>query len=172
MKRRALFTLLVAPLTGLAFAGSIFKTGITEDDFQLKVGAGAVIKPLGKARFEALPPGTKVEIHYKRFGIMHVAHNPNAPNAHHFIIGKASDPTWPYVKIATIEMHNGMGTDRIVLARMAKEAAAIGGEALTDCQRDPLLLEDSQTRSERDWRATDFEIVGYKFSCTVVRRKA
>jgi len=54
---------------------------------------------------------------------------------------------------------------------MKKEAAAIGGDALTGCMGDPLLLEDSQTRSQQDWRATDFQIVGYKFSCTIVRRK-
>jgi hypothetical protein len=54
---------------------------------------------------------------------------------------------------------------------MKKEAAAIGGDALTDCQRDPLMLEDSQTRNKNDWRATDMQVVGYEFTCTIVRRK-
>ena len=68
-------------------------------------------------------------------------------------------------------MYRAMRADPMVIALMKKEAAAIGGDALTDCQRDPILLEDSQTRSKQDWRATDFEVVGYEFSCTIVRRK-
>ena len=157
--------------TGAAVANSIFKTGITEEDFQKKVDAGAVVKPLGKARFEARPAGTKIEVYYKRFGIFHLANNPDAPNAHHFIMGKPGEPSWGYIKIAEIRMWQALRADPMVIAMMKKEVAPLGGDALTDCQRDPLLLEDSQTRSESDWRATDFQVVGYEFSCTIVRRK-
>ena len=163
--------MLALALAAPAVAGSIFKTGITEEDFQKLVDAGTVVRPLVKTQFEAKSAGTKIEVYYKRFGIMHLAHNPDAPNAGHFIMGKPGDPTWAYVKIAEIEMHRAMRADPMVIALMKKEAAAIGGDALTGCMGDPLLLEDSQTRSQQDWRATDFQIVGYKFSCTIVRRK-
>jgi len=171
MNKRALIAILAMALAGNAVAGSIFKTGITEEDFQKKVDAGPVVKPLVKSTFEARPAGTKVEVYYKVFGILHLARNPDAPNAHHFIMGKPGNPTWPSVKIAEIKMYRAMRADPMVIALMKIEAAAIGGDALTDCQREPFLLEDSQTRSKQDWRATDFEVVGYEFSCTIVRRK-
>ena len=159
-------------LAGHAVADSIFKTGITEEDFQKKVDAGSVVKPLVKTHFDARPTGTKIEVYYKRFGIIHLAHNPDAPNAHHFIMGKPGEPSWGYVKIAEIEIYRALRADPMIIALMKKEAAAIGGDALTDCQRDPFLLEDSQSRSKKDWRATDFQVVGYQFSCAIVRRKA
>ncbi|HYJ40307.1 MAG TPA: hypothetical protein VEW08_05920 [Steroidobacteraceae bacterium] len=171
MINRVLIAVLAMALTGHAVAGSIWKTGITEEDFQKKVDAGPALKPLVKTHFDARPAGTKIEVYYKRFSIMHLAHNPDAPNAHHFIMGKPGEPSWGYVKIAEIEIYRAMRADPMVIALMKKEAAAIGGDALTDCQRDPLLLEDSQTRNRQDWRATDFEVVGYQFSCTIVRRK-
>jgi hypothetical protein len=171
MSNRTLIAILAMALAGQAFSGSIFKTGITEEDLQKMVDAGAVVKPMGKARFDARPPGTKIEVYYKRFGILHLARNPDAPNASHFIMGKPGDPSWGYIKIAQIELYRAMRADPIVIALMKKDAQAIGGDALTDCQRDPLLLEDSQTRSEQDWRATNMEVAGYKFSCTIVRRK-
>jgi len=158
-------------LAGHSVAGSIWKTGITEEDFQKKVDAGAVVKPLVKTSFDAQPAGMKIEVYYKRFSILHLAHNPDAPNASHFIMGKPGEPSWGYVKIARIEMHRAMRADPMVIALMKKEASAIGGDALTDCQREPYLLEDSQSRNRQDWRATDFQVVGYEFSCTIVRRK-
>jgi hypothetical protein len=171
MSKRALVATLAMALAGNAAGGSIFKTGITQDDFQKRVDAGPVVKPLVKSSFDARPVGTKVEVYYKVFGIFHLAHDPDAPNAQHFIMGKPGNPSWHYVKIAEIQMYRAMRADPMVIALMKKEAASIGGDALTDCQRDPLLLEDSQTRSKQDWRATDFEVVGYQFSCTIVRRK-
>ena len=171
MSKRALIAMLAMALAGNAVAGSIFKTGITEEDFQKKVDAGPVLKPLVKTTFDVRPAGTKIEVYYKRFSILHLAHNPDAPNAHHFIMGKPGDPSWGYIKIAEMKMYRAMRADPMVIALMKKEAAAIGGDALTDCQREPFLLEDSQTRSKQDWRATDFEVVGYEFSCTIVRRK-
>jgi hypothetical protein len=163
--------MLAMTLAGNAVAGSIFKTGITEEDFQKKVDAGSVVKPLVKTPFDARPAGTKIEVYYKVFGIFHLAHDPDAPNAHHFIMGKPGKPSWATINIAELKMYRAMRADPMVIALMKKEAAAIGGDALTDCQRDPILLEDSQTRSKQDWRATDFEVVGYEFSCTIVRRK-
>ena len=171
MSKRALMAIVAMALAGNAVGGSIFKTGITEEDFQKLVDAGSVVKPLVKTHFDARPAGTKIEVYYKRFGILHLAHDPDAPNAHHFIMGKPGEPSWPYVKIAEIKMHRAMRADPMVIALMKKEVAPIGGDALTDCQRDPYLLEDSQTRSKQDWRATDFAVVGYEFSCTIVRRK-
>src|SRR5688572_9000432 len=169
MRRRSLFALLAVPFAGLAaglaLAGSIFKTGITEEDFEKKMDLGAVVKPIGKTRFDALPAGTRVGVFYKRFSILHIAHNPSEPNAHHYIMGLPGDPDWAYIKIATVEMYRTIGGDPFVIAVMREEAAAIGGEALTDCQREPLLLEDSQSRNKEDWRTTDFELVGYKSSC-------
>lgn len=163
--------LLTLAFAGHAVAGSIFKTGITEEDFQKKVDAGNVVKPLVKTSFEARPAGTKIEVYYKRFGILHLAHNPEAPNASHFIMGKPGDPSWAYVKIAEISIHRALRADAMVISLMKKEAAAMGGDALTDCQRDPYLLEDSQTRNKNNWRATDMQIVGYEITCTIVRRK-
>jgi len=171
MNKRVRITILAMALAGNAVAGSIFKTGITEEDFQKLVDAGSVVKPLVKTHFEVRPAVTKVEVYYKVFGIFHLAHNPDAPNASHFIMGKPGNPAWAYVKIAEIKMYRAMRADPMVIALMKKDAAAIGGDALTDCQRDPILLEDSQTRSKQDWRATDFEVVGYEFSCIIVRRK-
>jgi hypothetical protein len=171
MSKRAIVAMLAMAMAGPAVAGSIFKTGITEEDFQKLVDAGSVVKPLVKTTFDARPPGTKIEVYYKVFGIFHLAHDPDAPNASHFIMGKPGNPSWAYEKIAQVEIHRAMRADPIVIALMKKEAAAIGGDALTDCQRDPLLLEDSQTRSKKDWRATDFQVVGYQFSCSIVRRK-
>jgi hypothetical protein len=171
MRKRALIAMLAVAMAGNAIAGSIFKTGITEEDFQKLVDAGTVVKPLVKTPFEARPAGTKIEVYYKVFGILHLAHDPDAPNAAHFIMGKPGNPSWAFVKIAVVEMHRAMRADPMVISLMKKEAAAVGGDALTDCQRDPYLLEDSQTRNRQDWRATDFAVVGYKFSCSIVRRK-
>ena len=171
MNSRVSIALLAMTLAAPAGAGSIFKTGITEEDFQKKVDAGMAVKPLVKTTFDAKPVGTKIEVYYKVFGILHLARDPDAPNAAHFIMGKPGNPAWRFVKIAEIEMYRAMRADPIVISLMKKEAAAMGGDALTDCQRDPLLLEDSQTRSEQDWRATDFQVVGYKFSCSIVRGK-
>jgi hypothetical protein len=171
MSTRALTAMVAMAWGASAFAGSPFKTGITDEDFQKMVDAGTVVKPLVKTQFEAKPPGTKIEVYYKVFGIFHLAHDPDAPNASHFIMGKPGVPTWSSVRIAEVEMYRALRADPMVIALMKKEAAAIGGDALTDCQRDPFLLEDSQTRSKQDWRATDFQIVGYRFSCTIVRRK-
>jgi hypothetical protein len=171
MRKRALIAMLAVAMAGNAIAGSIFKTGITEEDFQKLVDAGTVVKPLVKTPFDARPAGTKIEVYYKVFSIFHLAHDPDAPNAAHFIMGKPGNPSWAYVKIAEVEMHRAMRADPMVISLMKKEAAAIGGDALTDCQRDPYLLEDSQTRNRQDWRATDFAVVGYKFSCSIVRRK-
>lgn len=171
MSTRVLVVLLSIAFAGHASAGSIFKTGITEEDFQKLVDKDAVVKPLAKAQFEARPAGTKVEVYYKRFGLLHLAHNPNAENADHFIMGKPGDPSWPYLEIAEISIHRALRADAMVISLMKKEAAAIGGDALTDCQRDPIMLEDSQTRNKDDWRATDMQVVGYEFTCTIVRRK-
>ena len=171
MSTRVLVVLLSMAFAGHASAGSIFKTGITEEDFQKLVDKDAVVKPLAKAQFEARPAGNKVEVYYKRFGLLHLAHNPNAENADHFIMGKPGDPSWPYLKIAEISIHRALRADAMVISLMKKEAAAIGGDALTDCQRDPIMLEDSQTRNKDDWRATDMQVVGYEFTCTIVRRK-
>ena len=171
MNTRVLVLLSTMAFAGHASAGSIFKTGITEEDFQKLADQDAVVKPIVKTKFEARPEGTKVEVYYKRFGLLHLAHNPNAQNADHFIMGKPGDPSWAYVKIAQISMHRALRADAMVISLMKKEAAAIGGDALTDCQRDPLMLEDSQTRNRDDWRATDMQVVGYEFTCTIVRRK-
>ena len=92
MNKRAWIAMLAMALAGNAVAGSIFKTGITEEDFQKKVDAGPVMKPLVKTTFDVRPAGTKIEVYYKVFGILHLAHNPDAPNAHHFIMGKPGDP--------------------------------------------------------------------------------
>jgi len=156
--------LLTIVFAGHAAAGSIFKNGITEEDFQKMVDAGPVVKPLVKTSFEARPQGAKVEVYYKRFGILHLAHNPNATNAGHFIMGKPGDPSWAYVKIAVISIHRALRADAMVISLMKQEAAAMGGDALTDCQRDPYMLEYSQTR-------TGMQVVGYEFTCTIVRRK-
>lgn len=171
MNKRATIALVATMWAGQVLAGSIFKTGITEDDFQKLVDAPPVIKRQGKTQFDARPAGTKIEVYYKRFGLLHLAHNPNAQNADHFIMGKPGNPLWAYVKIAEISMHRALRADAMVISLMKKEAAAIGGDALTDCQRDPLMLEDSQTRNKDDWRATDMQVVGYEFTCTIVRRK-
>jgi hypothetical protein len=171
MTTRAVIAMLAIAVAGTAAGNSVFKTGITQEDFQKLVDAGSVMKPLVKTPFDARPAGTKIEVYYKVFGIFHLAHDPEAPNAQHFIMGKPGNPSWAFVKIAEIQMYRAMRADPMVIALMKKEAASIGGDALTDCQRDPLLLEDSQTRSKQDWRATDFEVVGYQFSCTIVRRK-
>ena len=165
MNNRALIALLTLTMAGHAAADSIWKNGITEEDFQKKVDAGSVVKPLVKTRFDAKPAGTKIEVYYKRFGIMHAARYKSEPNAHHFIMGPPGDPSWAYIKIAEVQIHGAMGADPFVIAQMKKEAATIGGDALTDCQRDPLMLEDSQTRENT------VQVVGYKFSCTIVRRK-
>jgi len=165
LSNRASVALLAMTLAGHAVAGSIFKTGMTEEDFQKKVDAGSVVKPLVKTHFDAQPAGTKIEVYYRRFGIMHAAHYPSEPNAHHFIMGPPGEPSWAYIKIAEIRIHGAMRADPFVIAQMKREAAAIGGDALTDCEREPLLLEDSQTRSN------DMQVVGYRFSCTIVRRK-
>jgi hypothetical protein len=171
MRKRTLIAMLSMALAGPAVAGSIFKTGLTEEDFQKKVDADPVVKPLVKTHFDAKPVGTKIEVYYKVFGIFHLAHNPDAPNASHFIMGKPGNPSWAFVKIAEIEMYRAMRADPMVIALMKKEATAIGGDALTDCQRDPLLLEDSQARSPENWRDTIMQVAGYRFSCTIVRRK-
>ena len=89
MSKRALIAMLAMALAGNAVAGSIFKTGITEEDFQKKVDAGSVVKPLVKTQFDARPAGTKIEVYYKVFGIFHLAHNPDAPNASSLHHGKA-----------------------------------------------------------------------------------
>ena len=170
MSTRALIAILAMAWAGTA-VGSIFKTGVTAHDFQKLVDAGTAVKSLVKTQFDAKPAGTKIEVYYKVFGIFHLAHDPDAPNASHFIMGKPGVPSWSYVRIAEVEMYRALRADPMVIALMKKEAAALGGDALTDCQRDPLLLEDSQTRSKQDWRATDFQVVGYKFSCSIVRRK-
>ena len=73
MNKRALIALLAISLAGSAVAGSIFKTGITEEDFQKKVDAGPVLKPLVKTTFDVRPAGTKIEVYYKRFSILHLA---------------------------------------------------------------------------------------------------
>src|SRR5688572_8466878 len=99
MSTRVLVVLLTMAFAGHAAGGSIFKTGITEEDFQKLADKDAVIKPIVKTKFEARPEGTKVEVYYKRFGLLHLAHNPNARNADHFIMGKPGDPSWAYVKI-------------------------------------------------------------------------
>ena len=171
MIKRVLVVMLMFGFVGQAAAGSIFKTGITEADFQKLVDRDSVVKPLVKTQFEARPADTKIEVYYKRFGILHLAHNPKAQNADHFIMGKPGDPSWAYLKIAEISIHRALRADAMVISLMKKEAGARGGDALTDCQRQPLMLEDSQTRNKDDWRATDMQVVGYEFTCTIVRRK-
>src|SRR5687768_6501091 len=73
MINRAWIAVLALALAGNTVAGSIWKTGITEEDFQKKVDAGSVLKPLVKTHFDPRPAGTKIEVYYKRFSIMHLA---------------------------------------------------------------------------------------------------
>ncbi len=168
MKNKVWLVLVALLFVSDAFGGKFLMPGLTEEEIDQKVDASPFIKLIGKARFDAKPPGTAIEVHYRKFNILHLARYKNEPNAAQFKMGEGSDPAWGYIKIAEIEIYKTMRADAMVIAAMKKEAAKLGGDAITDCQRDPIVLEGD---IHRGGPTGEYQtIAGYKFSCSVVRR--
>jgi len=171
MKARLLMLFVALTLAASASGAKLWTRTLTEQELDQLIDSSPVVKPVGKAHFDAQPAGTTIEVYYTRWSILHLAHDPDAPNASHFIMGKPGDPTWKYVEIAQIAIYRTMRADPIVIAAMKKQAAAMGGNALRDCHREPILLEDSAMRAPDNWQQTLIEVAGYKFFCSIVRRK-
>lgn len=171
MKTRWWIALAAMVFSANAVAAKFWMREMTEAEFDQKLDSSPFVKLVGKARFEPQPPGTQIEVHYTRFGLMHVARYPSEPNAHHYIMGAPSEPKWKSVKIAEIDIWRTMRADPIVIAEMKKRAVALGGNALVDCHREPVRLDNSEQRVGQSATTVSMDVAGYVFHCDVVRRK-
>ena len=171
MKARGWIALVAIVFSANVVAAKFWTSEMTEEEFDKKVEASPFVKLVGKERYEPQPPGTPIEVHYTKFGLMHVAHYPSEPNAHHYIMGEPSEPKWKFIKIAEIDIWRAMRADPTVIAEMKKRAAALGGNALIDCHREPVRLDNSEQRVGQSATMVSQDVAGYDFHCDVVRRK-
>lgn len=170
MNKTLWMALIALSFAGQAFAGKFLMPGLTEEEVDQKVDASPFIKLIGKARFEPKAPAATIEVHYRMFGLLHLARYKSEPNAKQFKMGEGSEPAWPFIKIAEVEIWKTLRADPIVIAAMKKEAARLGGDAITECQREPIVLEGDVHRGGPT--GVYQTVAGYKFSCSVVRRKS
>lgn len=165
MKTRIAVVVLSLAFAGITVARGLNVSRMTEDELQAKVHAAPQIKHLGAQRLSALPAGTQIEVYFKKFN----PHDMPSPKEQ-FSMGAGSAPAWKPTRIASITMYRFDHADPIALASLKKVAASIGGIALINLQREPVLLKGSlkPRRGEANWA---HDIIGYAYYADVVVKR-
>lgn len=79
-----------------------------------------------------------------------------------FVMGEASSPAWPYTEIAHLEIAQRTRADATAMQLLRALASSLGGDALIDLRRDPMI--DSPKFGAR--------IIGFRYLATVVRKNS
>jgi hypothetical protein len=79
-----------------------------------------------------------------------------------FVMGESSSPAWPYTPIAKLEIAQRVRDDTSAMKTLRSLASDLGGDALIDLRRDPMI--DSPKFGAR--------ILGFRYLATVVRRSS
>jgi hypothetical protein len=102
----------------------------------------------------------EIEFFYHNF------HTLNSPNAmkdwrYHFEMGAGSNPSWAYVEIAEVVAYLRRHDDSEARRQITEAAGKVGGDAVTDLFRQPILVEETKNR-----------ILGYAYRGMIVRKIA
>jgi hypothetical protein len=152
----------------LAFAGVLFAKGftlsrLTDDEMQSKVSESPIIEAEGDERLDASASDADIEVYYRKFSPL----NPPSPREQ-FAVGEPSAPTWKPRRIGRITLYRWDHTDELALRDMKAAAIAIGGSALINVEREPILRKGSLQTNYRDWT---YEIMGYAYYADVVVKR-
>jgi hypothetical protein len=77
-----------------------------------------------------------------------------------FVMGEASSPAWSYTPLARLEVAQRTRDDAAAMQALRSLASSMGGDALIDLRRDPMI--DSPKFGAR--------IMGFRYLATVVRK--
>lgn len=77
-----------------------------------------------------------------------------------FVMGEASSPAWSYTALARLEVAQRTRDDAAAMQALRSLASSMGGDALVDLRRDPMI--DSPKFGAR--------IMGFRYLATVVRK--
>lgn len=162
----AALSLALPSMFGGIAAGKVMQGDwMTEAQLQAKVDADPEIRRVRKYSLPALPAGTEVEVYFKKFNLA----NMTTPKVH-FVMGEGRVPAWKATRIASIKLYHFRRADPLVLASFKKIAASLGGTALINVGREPVLLEGS-LRPRRDEADPGYDIIGYAYFADVVVKR-
>jgi hypothetical protein len=166
MNRRFALTCVCLALSGLALGkGFLAFSRLSPEEMDQRVAASPIIKLEGKKTFEPRPTWPKVEIHFKKFGAF-TAHDGVEDAEWHYVMGEPSKPKWKYTRVGEIVIFRRDRSDPHAILAFKKAAAAMGGDAVINVMREPVVLEGTY-----DYATSSSGIQGYQFYGDVVRRK-
>jgi hypothetical protein len=79
-----------------------------------------------------------------------------------YVMGESSSPAWPYTRIASVEIAQRARDDTTAMKTLRSLASDLGGDALIDLRRDPMI----------DKPQFGARILGFRYLATVVRRSS
>lgn len=122
--------------------------------------ASPQVRALSSQKFESRTSPAQVEFYYFWWNPLT---KPNAVQNWEdiFVMGKSSSPAWRYDKLADVVLAKRRKNDAEARAELQGIASRMGGDAVIDLRRDPMI--DAPKFGSR--------IIGYRYLGTVVRRE-
>jgi hypothetical protein len=154
---------LALSLAGTAIAKGFYLSRLTDDEMQAQVGASPIIELDGDATLDPLPADAVVEVYYRKFNPL----NPPSPREH-FAVAEPSAPAWKPRRIGRITLYRRDREDVRAVHDMQAAALAMGGIALVNVEREPILRKGSLEIQTTDWT---YQIMGYAWYADVVVKR-
>jgi hypothetical protein len=154
---------LALTFASVAIAKGFYLSRLTEDEMRSKISESPIMELAGDATLDPLPDGTVVEVYYRKFNPL----NPPSPREH-FAVAEPSEPAWKSRRIGKITLYRQDREDARALHDMQAAAVAMGGIALVNVEREPILRKGSLQIHTTDWT---YDIMGYAWYADVVVKR-
>ena len=148
---------------GIAVAKGFYLSRLTNDEMQAKVSESPIIELAGDGALDPLPADAVVEVYYRKFNPL----NPPSPSEH-FAVAEPSAPTWKPRVIGKITLYRHDREDARAVHDMQAAAVIMGGVALVNVEREPILRKGSLQIHTSDWT---YDIMGYAWYADVVVKR-
>src|SRR4051812_9995708 len=134
MKSRMALATLTLAFAGIAIAKGLYLSRLTDEEMQSRVSASPIIELAGDGTLDPLPADAVVEVYYRKFNLL------NAPSpSEHFVVAAPSAPAWKPRRIGRITLYRRDREDARALHDMQAAAVIMGGIALVNVEREPIL---------------------------------
>jgi hypothetical protein len=154
---------LTLAFASIAIAKGFYLSRLTDDEMRSKVSESPIIELAGDQSLDPLPADTVVEVYYRKFNAL----NPPSPREH-FAVAEPSAPAWKPKRVGRITLYRLDREDAHAVHDMQAAAVIMGGIALINVEREPILRKGSLEIHSQDWT---YDIMGYAWYADVVVKR-
>ncbi len=146
-----------SPLIFLFLSGCV--SGLHVPDIDEQIAASPVVE---MAMSESFTPRTATENIALFYRDWNAWTRPAAVKdwKHHYVMGDASSPQWPFIKVAHVTVYLRDLNDAQAVAQLRETAHSLGGDAIVNLYREPLI----------DKKTMPADIIGYRYKGLIVSK--